>query len=69
MRVSDDRYHRDRTRLDAALRLIGHEARTCLVRDARRRVRKQAFIAPFANKDAAIAPQRDGLILVFRRFQ
>jgi len=28
MRVSDDRYTRDRQRLDLALRLIHHEART-----------------------------------------
>jgi hypothetical protein len=28
MRVSDDRYTRDRQRLDLALRLIRHEART-----------------------------------------
>ena len=32
MRVSDDRYHRDRTRLDVALRLIHHEARTRTIR-------------------------------------
>ena len=49
MRVADDRYRCDRVRLDVALRLIGHEARMCLVGDARRRGRKQALIAPFAN--------------------
>lgn len=32
MRVSDDRYTRDRLRLDLALRLIRHEARTCTIR-------------------------------------
>lgn len=32
MRVSDDRYTRDRERLDLALRLIRHEARTCTIR-------------------------------------
>jgi hypothetical protein len=32
MRVSDDRYTRDRLRLDLALRLIGHEARTCTIK-------------------------------------
>jgi Flagellar transcriptional activator (FlhC) len=32
MRVSDDRYQRDRTRLDVALRLIHHEARTRTIR-------------------------------------
>jgi hypothetical protein len=33
MRVSDDRYSRDRQRLDLALRLIQHEARTLTIRD------------------------------------
>ena len=28
MRITDDRYCRDRLRFDLALRLIGHEART-----------------------------------------
>ena len=32
MRISDDRYTRDRLRLDLALRLIRHEARTCTIR-------------------------------------
>ena len=32
MRVSDDRYTRDRERLDLALRLIHHEARTFTIR-------------------------------------
>lgn len=32
MRVSDDRYTRDRLRFDLALRLIRHEARTCTIR-------------------------------------
>ena len=32
MRVSDDRYTRDRQRLDLALRLIRHEARTLTIR-------------------------------------
>lgn len=34
MRVSDDRYTRDRQRLDLALRLIHHEARTFTIRQA-----------------------------------
>jgi hypothetical protein len=33
MRVSDDRYCRDRQRFDLALRLIQHEARTLTIRD------------------------------------
>ena len=32
MRISDDRYNRDRLRLDLALRMIRHEARTCTIR-------------------------------------
>ena len=32
MRITDDRYCRDRQRLDLALRLIGHEARTHTIR-------------------------------------
>src|SRR5579863_8971671 len=33
MRVSDDRYTRDRQRFDLALRLIRHEARTYTIRE------------------------------------
>lgn len=33
MRITDDRYTRDRLRLDLALRLIRHEARTCTIRN------------------------------------
>jgi Flagellar transcriptional activator (FlhC) len=32
MRVSDDRYDRDRLRFDLAMRMIRHEARTCTIR-------------------------------------
>jgi hypothetical protein len=32
MRISDDRYSRDRLRIDLAWRLIGHEARTLTIR-------------------------------------
>ena len=32
MRISDDRYSRDRLRLDLALRFIQHEARTHTIR-------------------------------------
>ena len=32
MRISDDRYTRDRLRIDLAWRLIGHEARTFTIR-------------------------------------
>src|SRR6266850_4806848 len=32
MRISDDRYNRDRHKFDLALRMIRHEARTCTIR-------------------------------------
>ncbi len=32
MRITDDRYARDRQRLDLAFRMIHHEARTCTIR-------------------------------------
>ena len=32
MRITDDRYTRDRQRFDLALRMIHHEARTCTIR-------------------------------------
>ncbi len=32
MRITDDRYTRDRQRFDLALRMIQHEARTCTIR-------------------------------------
>ncbi|MEZ5459774.1 MAG: hypothetical protein R3E65_10860 [Steroidobacteraceae bacterium] len=32
MRITDDRYTRDRLRIDLAMRLIGHEARTSTIR-------------------------------------
>jgi hypothetical protein len=32
MRITDDRYTRDRQRLDLAFRMIHHEARTCTIR-------------------------------------
>lgn len=33
MRVTDDRYARERDQFELALRMIGHEARTCTIRD------------------------------------
>jgi hypothetical protein len=32
MRISDDRYHRERARMELALRFLGHEARTQTIR-------------------------------------
>ena len=33
MRISDDRYNRDRQNMEIELRLIGHEARTLTIRE------------------------------------
>lgn len=33
MRVTDDRYARERDQFELAMRMIGHEARTCTIRD------------------------------------
>ena len=55
MRVTDDRYNRDRQRLELALRLIGHEARTHTIRhwtglsDDRIRKLFRAYIRPGAG--------------------
>lgn len=55
MRVTDDRYNRDRLRLELALRLIGHEARTQTIRlwtglsDDRIRKLFRAYIRPSAG--------------------
>ena len=55
MRVTDDRYNRDRLRLELALRLIGHEARTHTIRlwtglsDDRIRKLFRAYIRPSAG--------------------
>ena len=55
MRVTDERYNRDRLRLELALRLIGHEARTHTIRhwtglsDDRIRKLFRAYIRPGAG--------------------
>ena len=55
MRVTDDRYNRDRLRLEIALRLIGHEARTPPIRrwtglsDDRIRKLVRSYIRPGAG--------------------
>jgi hypothetical protein len=57
MRITDDRYTRDRLRLDLALRLIRHEARTCTIRswtgltDDRIRKLYKSYVA-HAGRDA-----------------
>ena len=58
MRVSDDRYTRDRERLDLALRLIHHEARTFTIRQwtglSDDRIRK--LYRSYCLEDAAPTP-------------
>ena len=55
MRVTDDRYNRERLRLETALRLIGHEARTQTIRrwtglsDDRIRKLVRSYIRPGAG--------------------
>jgi Flagellar transcriptional activator (FlhC) len=60
MRVSDDRYTRDRQRLDLALRLIEHEARTFTIRQwtglSDDRIRK--LYRSYCQHDAAAAVTR-----------
>jgi len=60
MRVSDDRYTRDRQRLDLALRLIRHEARTFTIRQwtglSDDRIRK--LYRSYVMNDAADRVQR-----------
>jgi hypothetical protein len=60
MRVSDDRYTRDRERLDLALRLIQHEARTFTIRQwtglSDDRIRK--LYRSYISSERAAAVQR-----------
>ena len=57
MRITDDRYTRDRLRLDLALRLIGHEARTRTIRswtgltDDRIRKLYRSYVADAGRRD------------------
>ncbi len=67
MRISDDRYTRDRLRLDLALRLIHHEARTCTIRqwtglsDDRIRKLYRSYVADrVADRDAAPVSRHRG---------
>jgi Flagellar transcriptional activator (FlhC) len=63
MRVSDDRYTRDRERLDLALRLIRHEARTFTIRQwtglSDDRIRK-LYRSYVMNQDAGVVPRHRG---------
>jgi len=63
MRVSDDRYTRDRLRFDLALRLIRHEARTFTIRQwtglSDDRIRK-LYRSYVAAGDAAKVPRHRG---------
>jgi len=79
MRVSDDRYCRDRLRLDLALRLIGHEARTHTIRAwtglTEDRVRKlyRTYITEHPDEQVARrrgkSPQRCGYFMRTPRMQ
>lgn len=79
MRISDDRYSRDRLRFDLALRLIGHEARTHTIRAwtglTEDRVRKlyRTYIAEHPGEKVARrrgkSPQRCGYFLRTPRVQ
>jgi hypothetical protein len=79
MRVTDDRYCRDRLRFDLALRLIGHEARTHTIRAwtglTEDRVRKLYRTYVAEHPGAAVArrrgksPQRCGYFLRSPRIQ
>jgi hypothetical protein len=57
MRITDDRYTRDRLRLDLALRLIRHEARTRTIRswtgltDDRIRKLYRSYVADAGRRD------------------
>jgi hypothetical protein len=63
MRITDDRYTRDRLRLDLALRLIRHEARTRTIRswtgltDDRIRKLYRSYVADAGRRDAALRPR------------
>jgi Flagellar transcriptional activator (FlhC) len=63
MRVSDDRYTRDRQRLDLALRLIRHEARTYTIRQwtglSDDRIRK-LYRSYVVNHDASCVARHRG---------
>ena len=71
MRVTDDRYNRDRLRLEIALRLIGHEARTQTIRrwtglsDDRIRKLVRSYIRPGAGvrRHRGKSPQQVGFFL------
>ena len=71
MRVTDDRYNRDRLRLETALRLIGHEARTQTIRrwtglsDDRIRKLFRSYIRPGAGvrRHRGKSPQQVGFFL------
>ena len=65
MRISDDRYSRDRLRLDLALRFIHHEARTHTIRawtgltdDRIRKLYRTYLTKPAAPRSRGIAASR-----------
>ena len=64
MRITDDRYTRDRLRLDLALRLIGHEARTRTIRswtgltDDRIRKLYRSYVADAGRREVRTVAQQ-----------
>ncbi len=72
MRVTDDRYSRDRQRFDLAVRMIQHEARTCTIRqwtglsDDRIRKLYRTYVATHCSalkRHRGKAPSRVGFFL------
>ncbi len=72
MRITDDRYTRDRQRFDLALRMIHHEARTCTIRtwtgltDDRIRKLYRSYVAdhsPAIKRHRGKSPSHPGYFL------
>ena len=72
MRITDDRYARDRQRFDLALRMIRHEARTCTIRtwtglsDDRIRKLYRSYVAsedPSVKRHRGKAPAQSAFFL------
>jgi hypothetical protein len=72
MRISDDRYTRDRVRMDLALRLIRHEARTFTIREwtglSDDRIRKSPRQAAFFFRNQEVRFQAANLASLFLLF-
>src|ERR1700691_1080007 len=77
MRVSDDRYSRDRLRLDLALRFLGHGARTHTIRAwtmlsddrIRKLYRSYVYTVDDAPRHRGKSPQQIGFFMRGQRAQ